>query len=417
MHEFIISIRLALKSLRNSRGRTALSLLGIMIGVASVIIVLSLGAALRNYVLGQVDAFGTDIVQMEIKIPNVSKTSTQNASGQIGGMQITTLKLEDAQAVSKLPNIGAWYAGVISQQVTSYNEKNKQILMMGVTSGVTDADKQVQFESGTMFSEGDEKSLAQVAVIGSDVRDSFFGVSDPVGQNIKIKGQTYKVIGVLKKRGVTSFFNFDNTIYLPLETLQKKILGIDHIQMAVFKMKDKSQVDLTVLEITDSLRKRHHITNPDNDDFAVNSIEEITNILSNVFFYIDLLLLALTSISLLVGGVGIMNVMYVAVTERTFEIGLRKAVGAHNSDLLKQFLFEAIFITFLGGLAGIILGSLISFGATFAASRYGYNVYFSVSWQSILIGFGFSALVGIVFGSYPARKASQLSPMEALRKE
>jgi putative ABC transport system permease protein len=417
MYELIISIKMAFKSLRTNVWRTVFSLLGIMIGVASVIIVLSLGAAMKNYVLSQVDAFGTDIIEIEVKVPKVKKTSSENAVGQVGGMQITTLKLGDASAAAKLSNIDAWYAGVISQQITSYNEKNKQVMIMGVTAGVAEVDKQTKIERGQMFSDEDDKSLRQVAVLGSEVKDSFFGQSDAIGQNVKIKGQTYKVIGVLKKRGLTGFFNFDNTIYMPLETLQKKVMGVDNIQMAIFKLKDKSHVDLTVLEATDVLRERHHITNPDDDDFAVNSIEEVTNILDSVFFYINLLLLALTSISLVVGGVGIMNVMYVAVTERTFEIGLRKAVGAKNSYVLKQFIFEAIFITFFGGIIGIIFGSAVSYGATLMASQFGYPVVFSITWQSVLIGFGFSAITGIIFGFYPAKKASQLSPMEALRKE
>ena len=288
---------------------------------------------------------------------------------------------------------------------------------MGVTSEVTEVDPKMEFESGEIFSDGDDKGLKQIAILGSGVKDNFFGESDAIGETVKIKGQSFKIIGVLKKRGVTGFFDFDNTIYLPLRTVQKKLLGTDYAQMAIFKLKDISNLDLTIAEATDVMRRQHDIKKPEDDDFAVNSIAEIKDILDKVFFAIDMLLLALTSISLIVGGVGIMNVMYVSVVERTFEIGLRKAVGAKGGDILKQFLFEAIFLTMFGGILGVLAGFAASKIAEQIALRFGFALSFPVTLQAILIGFGFSAITGIVFGLYPARKASQLSSMEALRKE
>jgi ABC-type antimicrobial peptide transport system permease subunit len=238
-----------------------------------------------------------------------------------------------------------------------------------------------------------------------------------VGQSIKIKGQRFQVKGVLKERGSTSFFDFDNTIYIPIQTLQKKLLGTDYIQFAVFNLKDMSKLELTILEATDVMRDRHHIKKEEDEDFAVNSIAEIKDILDKVFNVVNYLLLALISISLVVGGVGIMNVMYMAVTERTFEIGLRKSVGAKKSDILEQFLFEAVFLTIIGGVVGVVAGFVLSGFFEKLASNFGYALKFPVTPWSIAIGFGFSALTGLIFGIYPARKASQLSPMEALRKE
>jgi len=417
MKSLTIAIRLAIKNLRSNVARTALSLLGIVIGSAAVIVVLSVGAGVKDYVVQQIEAFGSDIIEIEVKVPKVSKTSSQNAGGMVGGTQITTLKLKNAEGVAKISNIGAWYAGIMDQQVASYENENKQTYLMGVTAGVTEADQQTEIESGQMFTDDDDRALKQVAVLGNDLKNSFFGEREAVGETIKIKGQSFKVIGVLKKRGVTGFFNFDNTIYLPIQTLQKKIKGIDYIQFAIFKIKDMNRLDETVAETTDFMRREHKITKPDDDDFAVNSIAEMKDILDKVFLIVNFLLIALTSISLIVGGVGIMNVMYVAVAERTFEIGLRKAVGARGNDVLKQFLFEAIFLTAIGGIIGVIIGALISYLVSWIIFQFGLSLQLAITWQAVAIGFGFSALAGLIFGIYPAKRAADLSPMEALRKE
>ena len=417
MKELFIPIKLAFRSIRANIGRTAFSLLGIVIGVASVILVLSFGMGLKQYLVEQVSSFGTDIIEIEVKVPKVSKTSAQNASGQVGGTQITTFKLDDAKKIAKLPNIGPWYAMIVNQQVVSYENKNKQPMILGVTAGVTEADEKTEIESGVMFTEDDDNSLRQVAVLGSEVKNDFFGEQEVVGKNIKIKSQTFQVIGVLKPRGGAGIFNFDNTVYLPLQTVQKKLAGTDYIQTAIFKLKDMKLLDVTILDATDTMRIQHDITDPDDDDFAVNSIVEILDILNKVFKYVNILLIALTSISLIVGGVGIMNVMYVTVTERTFEIGLKKSVGAKNRNILLQFLFEAVFITMLGGLFGLILSFAVSEIGEAVIKNFGFTLNFSIPWWAALIGIGFSAATGIIFGYFPARKASQLSPMEALRKE
>ena len=417
MNSFLISIKLAFRSLRSNFGRTIVSLLGIVIGVASVILVLSFGNGVKDFLVEQVSAFGTNIMEIEVKVPKVSKTSTANAVGQAGGTQITTFKLKDAEKVALLKNVDAWYAMIMSQQVVSYEGKNKQTMIMGVTNGVTAVDKKTEIEKGMMFSADDDASLRQVAVLGSEVKADFFGSAEAVGQNVKIKGQTYRVIGVLKKRGASGFFNFDNTIYLPLQTVQKKLTGTDYIQAAIFTLKDMKALELSLLQATDVMREEHNIKKPDDDDFAVNSIQEVLAILNNIFLYVNILLIVLTSISLIVGGVGIMNVMYVTVTERTYEIGLKKAVGATRASILAQFLLEAIFMTILGGLIGFFIGLALSKLGELIAAHFGFSLHFLVTWFAALIGIGFSAGTGIIFGYFPARKASQLSPMEALRKE
>jgi putative ABC transport system permease protein len=415
-HEWVVVFRLALRNLKINKLRTALTIIGIVIGITSVILVMAGGAGLKNYVLGQVDIFGSDYIEVEPKVPGVSDYSSQNISGRGTGLAITTLKVADGEEIARLPNVAAWNAGNIDQELTVYRDTNKRTMLFGYLPGALAIDKQLVVEEGEFFTEGENDSLEQVAVIGSGVRESFFGTEDPIGKTIKIKGQSYRVIGVAKSRGTAGFFNFDDAMYIPLETLNKKLLGIDYVQFLTFHVKDISRQTETEADVRDILRRRHHVTRPDKDDFSITTAEEARDIINKVFGTINYLLLALTSISLLVGGVGIMNVMYVAVTERTREIGLRKALGAKNSSILRQFLFEAVIVTVLGGAVGIVFG----IGATWFLNNFlirsGFFLQFSVPISTIVVAVGFSAAVGIIFGIYPAWKASQLSPIEALRK-
>jgi putative ABC transport system permease protein len=417
MHELIVSIKLALKNLRGNVGRTVLTLVGIVIGITSVIVIMTSGQGVKNFILDLIGTFGNDVIQIEVKVPATGKTSTQNAIGQAMGIQITTLKQSDASAIAKLPNVEALYTANFTQEVATFENLKKRALLFGTSADVPEVDPGVKVAEGSFYTGGDDRGLAQVVVIGPDIRQIFFGDGPAIGKEIKIGGNNYKVIGVLAKRGTFGVVNYDELVYLPVETLNKKILGIDYLRNIIIKVKDLNLLDVTVADITDTMRRQHRITDPDKDDFSVTSLKEVQDIIGNVFNTINILLLALTSISLVVGGVGIMNVMYVAVAERTFEIGLRKAVGARSGDILKQFLLEAIFITFAGGLVGVMLGFLFTFILSLVFARLGYDLRFAVTAQSLIIATGFSIAVGIIFGFYPARSASKLSPMEALRKE
>lgn len=416
-HELIVSIKLAFKNLRGNIGRTVLTLVGIVIGITSVIVIMASGQGLKGYVLGQIETFGTDVIQIEKKVPSTGSMSTANAIGQAEGIQITTLKIKDAEVLRKLPNVVDLYPAAFTQELVSYLGTNKRILLFGTGAHVPIVDSGVKVVEGNFFSDSDDESLAQVVVIGSDLKKSFFGDGEALGKEIRINNQNYKVVGVLEKRGAVSVMNIDEIAYLPVKTLQTKILGIDYLHSITVKVKDKKLLDVTVADMIDAMRRQHNVTDPNKEDFLVSSIKEVQDTIAKVFGTINILLLALTSISLVVGGVGIMNVMYVAVVERTFEIGLRKSVGAKASDILKQFLFEAIFITFAGGLVGILLGFIFSFLLSYVFSALGYALQFTITSQSILLATGFSVAVGMVFGFYPAKRASELSPMEALRKE
>ncbi len=417
MQEVIVSVKLAFKNLRSNVGRTILTLTGVVIGVVAVILVSSLGQGVKGFILGQVGAFGTDLIQIEVKVPATGKASTQNAIGQATGIQITTMTISDAKEIGKLPNVSAYAPGTMTQELASYQETNKRVFLFGVGAQYNQIDQNTKLSEGAFFSQSDDESLAQVAIIGSNIKEAFFGEDNPLGKNIKIKNQNYKVVGLAAERGAVAGFNYDDLIYVPVQTMQKKIIGIDYIRFIMVKVKNEKLIDVTVAELTSEMRRLHRINDSNRDDFGITSIKEAQVTIENVFKTINILLLALTSISLVVGGVGIMNVMYVAVAERTFEIGLRKAVGAKAKNILRQFLWEAIFITFFGGLVGIILGYLLLLVLSYVAIYFGFPIKFGLSINAISLAVGFSVATGVIFGYYPARAASRLSPIEALRKD
>ncbi len=417
MKRLPIPLFFAIKTIRTHKARTALALLGVAIGVFAIVVVTALGEGVKGFVLGQVESFGSDLIQVEVKIPNTTSMSSENATSRAQGTQITTLTVKDGEAIKKLSNVEAIYAGTIGQERATYGSLGKRISLFGTGEGVAEVDGNLKLESGRFFTAEEAASLAQVAVLGSDTKETFFGESDAVGQYITLKGEKYRVIGVLASRGAVAFLNFDTFTYIPVQTLQKKLLGVDYVQFISVKMKDASRELQTVADIVALLRKRHDIDTPDKDDFSVTSTKEAQKTFGDVLGSLSILLLALTSISLVVGGVGIMNVMYVSVSERTSEIGLRKAVGATSRSILQQFLFEALIITLLGGLIGIVLGMLLTLGLGYVFASFGFALPLSFSLQSFLLGVGFSLAVGVIFGLAPAYRAASLTPMEALRKD
>jgi putative ABC transport system permease protein len=410
-------LRFAVKTIRTHKTRTFLALLGVVIGVFAVVVVMALGEGVKGFIVGQVESFGTNLIQVEVKVPNTGKMSSENATARAQGTQITTLTIKDGEAIGKLPNVKAMYAGTIGQERASYGTIGKRIFLFGAGAGVADVDENAKLASGRFFNAEEDANLARVAVLGSETKETFFGASDAVGEYIVIKGEKYRVIGILEPRGTAAFLNLDAFTYVPVRTLQKKILGVDYVQIVSVKMSDMNREAETVADIIALLRKRHNIDDPDKDDFAVTSSKEARQTLEDILGSVTILLLALTSISLLVGGVGIMNVMYVSVFERVSEIGLRKAVGATSGGILQQFLFEALIITLIGGLVGIILGVLFSLSLGFLFQYLGFGLTPRFSLASFLLSAGFSTAVGLLFGISPAYRASQLSPMEALRKE
>ncbi|MDD2807721.1 MAG: ABC transporter permease [Patescibacteria group bacterium] len=408
------NLKIAFKSLRRDKTRTMLTVLGIVIGIAAVITVISAGNGLKSYVTDQINTFGTDTVEVEIKVPNTSKTSSSNAAGIAEGIQITTLTEGDAEAIKKLPNVTNDYGFIMGQDVVSYGSEHKQILLWGSNASFIDIDAST-VAVGRFFSDEEDKSLAEVVVLGTTVKEKLFGDGDALNQMIKIGNNKFRVIGVMSKRGSIAFFDMDNLIYLPLRTLQKKIMGVDHLTAIFLKVAKTNISDQTADDITALLRDRHDITDPKKDDFSVTTMAEALSIYNTIFGAIGLLLSAIAGISLVVGGVGIMNIMYVSVTERTYEIGLRKSVGATQHNILWQFLWEAILITLLGAVIGFVIGTALSFLISVIAATQGIAWAFSVSLTSLILAGGVSLVIGLVFGVFPALTASKLDPVTALR--
>jgi putative ABC transport system permease protein len=272
--------------------------------------------------------------------------------------------------------------------------------------------------AGRIFSEDEVKNYADAAVIGAEVKEELFGASDAVGQKIKIKGRNFRVIGVLEKAGQVSFINFDKVVFVPYTTAQRYIFGIKYFHRLVVEADDEKNMDAAVADIRTTLRANHNITDPDKDDFFIETQASAMATVTKITTALTLFLTAVAAISLVVGGIGIMNIMLVSVSERTHEIGLRKAIGATPENILAQFLLEAVILTGAGGAIGIVLGGLFSLAATLALKNiYGLDWDFTLPLKAVLLGLGVSSAIGLVFGIYPARQAAKKDPIEALRYE
>jgi putative ABC transport system permease protein len=411
-----LSIQLALQTFQKTKARSFLTVFGITIGIAMVIIVLSAGRGVKALILNEVSSFGDDWINIEVKMPSASKNSQENATGLARGVIITTLVREDMEKITRLKNIDKAYAGITTQVVISHDQEKERPTIFGVTADYYGIDK-TEIVNGRFFSDQEDRSLAQVVVLGSEIATDLFANQDPVGQSVKIDGKAYRVIGVMESIGATGFFNMDEMIYVPLRTVQKKIMGIDHVLWIIAQTVDNSKAEVTAEEIRWLMRERHDITNIEKDDFAVTTMNEALEIVNTVLVGITGLLIVLAALSLLVGGVGIMNVMYVSVAERTFEIGLRKAVGASEKEILRQFLTEAVVITLIGGIAGIVMGVFVSYIIALGAQFAGLSWAFEISLFSVFLSVTFSFFVGLFFGLYPAKKAASLDPILAIMQE
>ena len=409
-------VRTITQSLTAHKARTFLTLLGMIVSVMAIVVVVTIGQGIARYVSDQVGSFGAQSIQVEVKVPSTDQLSNSNYSSQALGVQITTLTLDDAAAVSKLPGVAATTVGLITQQKTRAGNKDTQALILGTTAQQLQVDRNVKIAQGAFFTPADDAAHAQVAVLGSAIKEELFGAfTDAVGKRIKIGRNRYRVVGVLRERGATFGFSWDDVIYLPVTTVQKKLMGVDYVQYITVRAADGTDPQTVADDITALLRIRHGTHGPD-DDFGAATIQEVQDTMSSVLKSVNILLLLLASISLLVGGVGIMNVMLVAVQERVREIGLRRALGARAQDIRAQFLAEAVVIALIGALIGIVLGATLVLAATVAVHSRGMDVPVTLSAIGPLIGIGFALIAGVVFGSYPALRAARITPIEALRR-
>lgn len=401
------------KTLKRNKMRSFLTSLGIIIGISSVIIIMSVGDGAQSLVINQVRGIGSDLIAI---LPGASDDEGPPASAM--GINITTLVYDDLLAVKdQVDGVEAIAPYVRGTAVASYQNKKIDTSFLGTTSEYMNVETNAEVVQGHFITPEEDEQVSRVAVLGSKVAEDLFGNLDPIGERIKVDKESFRVIGVMKSRGSSGFQDNDNQIFISKATAQKLMLGINYISFARARANPDIDVRYIIDQVKGVLRDQHNIDNPEEDDFSVRSSEEALDLLTNVTDGLNYFLALVAAISLLVGGIGIMNIMLVSVSESTKEIGLRKAVGATKGDISSHFLVQTLILTLLGGIIGVISGAFVSFVISLVVNYLGYEWDYIVSFFSIFLSLSFAVLVGLVFGWYPARKAAKLNPIEALRYE
>lgn len=397
----------AFAALTANKARSGLTILGIVIGIGSVIAMVSIGQGASGQIQANIQSLGSNLI-------TVSPGFQRGFSGVRGGRGgATTLTVEDALAIAReVPNVAAVAPELSGRYQIVQKAMNTNTQVVGTVDTYPEI-RNLKMESGTFISERNFASVAKVAVLGPTTRDDLFGEgASPVGQTIKINRISFKVIGVAQAKGGSGFTNQDDRVFIPLSTAQRFLAGRDSVSNISVQASEEDAMPQVQNSVTQLLLARHNIADSQLADFSVFNQADLVETATQVTDTFTILLAAIAGISLLVGGIGIMNMMLTTVTERTREIGLRKAIGAKKKDITLQFLSEAVILTFLGGAIGIALGMIL----VFAISQFA-GIPTKVALSSILLAFGVSAAIGLIFGYYPARRAAQLNPIEALRYE
>jgi len=404
----------AVNGLKSHKSRSVLTILGIVIGITSIILVMSLGQGAQNLILSEVQGIGAKTI-------GIAPGRQPKGPTDFIAMMTDSLKQKDIDALTQkanVPHLAEIMPVVYGASASAYGTNTYRPTIFGVTELFTGI-YNISPGEGRNFTPDEVRGYADVVIIGSKVSDELGGGNtDLLNQKIKINGRNFRVIGILAKKGQSTFVNFDDAAIIPYTTAQQYIFGKKYFDRIVVEADTEANVPNTVEDIKMTLRNSHNITDPAKDDFFVETQADAMQTVSTITNVLTLFLAAVAAISLLVGGIGIMNIMLVSVTERTREIGLRKALGATDGDILTQFLLEAVILTALGGVIGIFLGSSLSFLVSLVLSKYlAVNWAFTFPIDGALLGLGVSAFIGLVFGIYPARQASKKSPIEALRYE
>lgn len=397
------TIKVAFRSIMANKLRSSLTMLGIIIGVAAIIAMLSLGEGAKAEVLDSISRFGTNLLRVR---PGAARL------GHVRTGAVETLTIGDAEAIKKeIPGVSSVSAASSSMVQVKYANKNATSLVTGTTPEFIEINS-FPVGAGRFFDQNEVRLAKRVAAIGTTVKEELFGDGPAIGEEIKIEGQTFTIIGVMTSKGQTAWYDPDDQVFVPIETYQRRLFSQDHVSDIYVQVASVEEIASVKASTDRLLRTRHRIEPGIESDFSIRDFSEFITTMKKTSQTFTVLLSGIAAVSLLVGGIGVMNIMLVSVTERTREIGIRMAVGARRKDILRQFLIEALVITITGGVIGIALG--VSLGWLIA--RFG-------EWPaivtpfSVLLGFFFSLLVGLVFGIYPARKASGLDPIEALRYE
>jgi putative ABC transport system permease protein len=404
---FLMTVVVAIKALRRNAMRTALTALGMIIGVAAVIVMVAIGTGARTSIESQIRSAGSNIVMVNA------------GSGGFGPVRqgqgaVTTLTADDAEAIrTAVPGIRYISPGINSRTQIIAETSNWNTQVQGTSEELPEL-RSWPVQMGSFFSAGEVRAAAKVVVLGSATRDQLFGPgADPVGATVRINNQPFRVVGVLSAKGQAAMGqDQDDVVMTPYTTVQKKLLGVQHVSSITISATDDTPLDQVSAAVTTLLRERHKLMDGVDDDFSVRTQAEMTTMLTSTTNTMTYLLAGIAAVSLIVGGIGIMNIMLVSVTERTREIGLRLSVGARDIDVLSQFLIEAMVLSLAGGAIGILVG----FGVSYGVSRV-MQWTTVVTAQSVLLSFGVAAAIGMFFGFYPARKAASLDPIDALRFE
>lgn len=408
-------LKLSVSNLRSNPLRSFLTMLGLIIGIGSVVLIVSLGAGAQSLIISQINSLGSNLIGI---LPGASDEKGPPAS--VFGIQVKTLVNDDVKALlvdGRTSNLVAASGYVQGRgKMVHENQELEAGTYMGVEASYPEVEN-VTLSTGRFFSTEEDSGLARVAVVGAQIRHELFAGDDPVGKTFKIQRESFRVIGEMESRGSVAFTNVDKTVLIPLNAAQKILLGWRHLSFIRAKVDEAENIDEAILGVKEVLRARHNLDSEVEDDFSVRNAAAAVELLKTITDAFRFFLAAIAAISLLVGGIGIMNIMLVAVTERYREIGLRKAVGATRANIQNQFLLETIVVTIVGSVLGIIGGALVSGLITVVANYLGYDWAFIVSLPSIILAVSVGLFIGLAFGFYPARRAAKLDPIVALRYE
>jgi putative ABC transport system permease protein len=410
------TLKTALWGLKANKVRSFLTILGITIGITAIILISSLGGNTEKIIVGELSGLGADTLVIR---PGKEPSGPTEFIELLLSDSLKQKELDEILNKDKVPSLVSASPEILVPGSVSYRNETFKPLILGFSAEFMSDVLDLEIMDGRAFDEREIKNISSVAVIGSRVKEELFGEENAIGKNIQIKNRKFRVVGVYAPRGQVVFFDVDEIVLVPYTTAQTYLTGIKYFSQIVARAESPELVDRAMYEITQTLRELHNIDDPEKDDFSVQTQQGAVSQITNIVGAFTIFLSFVVAIALIVGGIGIMNVMLVSVTERTKEVGLRKALGATKDNILMQFLMEAVLLTSIGGAFGVMFGEILSYGASFAITRFLGTAGLSVSFPlyAALLGIGTSVIIGLIFGIYPARKASQKSPIDALRYE